>query len=219
MKTTHKQTLIRHEPIQERSAKRVEHIMDCGSQLIAEVGYDRATTNDIAKRAQIPIGSFYQYFPNKESLLHALSTRYLIQLKEHFAEYIQKQKPDTTLQEFLTYIIEELVNFRKKHKGFKQMFLSAHLNNELAVTSKIMNDEFISLICNRLSGENINLSEARKLVIAHIILGMIRSLFECLSLMDDVMWQDIKEETIKAISVYTRSVNSTGQTAVRPEKQ
>ncbi len=90
MKKLVTQKEMRHEPIQARSAKRVEQILNCASQLFSEIGYDRATTNDIAKRAGVPIGSVYQYFPNKDALLHALTKRYLLQLKSFFADRMKE---------------------------------------------------------------------------------------------------------------------------------
>jgi AcrR family transcriptional regulator len=42
-----------------------------------EEGYDKATTNTIARRAGVSIGSLYQYFPNKEALVTALCERHM----------------------------------------------------------------------------------------------------------------------------------------------
>jgi AcrR family transcriptional regulator len=59
-------------PQQERSRITVEAILEATAHILAEEGYDKANTNCIAERAGISIGSLYQYFPNKESLMAAL---------------------------------------------------------------------------------------------------------------------------------------------------
>jgi AcrR family transcriptional regulator len=50
----------------------VAAILEAAAQLIAEDGYAAASTNRIAGRAGVSIGSLYQYFPNKEAILIGL---------------------------------------------------------------------------------------------------------------------------------------------------
>ena len=40
-------------------------------RIIEEEGLVRVTTNRVAERAGVSVGSLYQYFPNKESLIDA----------------------------------------------------------------------------------------------------------------------------------------------------
>lgn len=60
--------------------RRVESILDAAEQVIADVGYDAATTDAIAKRAGASMGSFYHFFPNKEAVLAALAQRYALRM-------------------------------------------------------------------------------------------------------------------------------------------
>lgn len=59
-------------PQQDRSRLTVEAIIEATTHILTQEGYDKANTNRIAERAGISIGSLYQYFPNKESLMAAL---------------------------------------------------------------------------------------------------------------------------------------------------
>jgi AcrR family transcriptional regulator len=63
---------MRRKPSQERSRQVVEALLEATGQVIAERGLAQATTNHIARRAGISIGSLYQYFANKDELLAAL---------------------------------------------------------------------------------------------------------------------------------------------------
>jgi AcrR family transcriptional regulator len=45
-------------------------------RIIEEEGLVRVTTNRVAERAGVSVGSLYQYFPNKESLIDAAHARY-----------------------------------------------------------------------------------------------------------------------------------------------
>src|SRR5690606_4053388 len=67
---------IRKTPRQERARLTVEALLEATEQLLVDVGYANMTTNGIAQRAGVSIGSLYQYFPNKEAIIVELSRRY-----------------------------------------------------------------------------------------------------------------------------------------------
>jgi AcrR family transcriptional regulator len=66
----------RRVPQQARAAQRVEAILAATAALLSESGYDKLTTNHVAKKAEVPVGSIYQYFPSKEALLIELCDRH-----------------------------------------------------------------------------------------------------------------------------------------------
>ena len=64
-------------PQQDRSKFTVDAILTATAHILTEEGYDKASTNRIAERAGISIGSLYQYFPHKASLIAALRDRHV----------------------------------------------------------------------------------------------------------------------------------------------
>ncbi len=70
----------RKTPIQPRSRITVAAILDSAAHILAQDGYADFTTNRVAERAGVSIGSLYQYFPNKQALLAALHARHLDEL-------------------------------------------------------------------------------------------------------------------------------------------
>jgi AcrR family transcriptional regulator len=71
----------RRAPMQARSQERLEHLLDAGERVFADVGFDAATTNMIAAESQSSIGAIYFFFDNKEALADALTVRYLDRLR------------------------------------------------------------------------------------------------------------------------------------------
>lgn len=63
-------------PRQTRSAATVDAILDATAHILRESGFATLSTNGVAQRAGVSIGSLYQYFPNKEALLAALHARH-----------------------------------------------------------------------------------------------------------------------------------------------
>jgi AcrR family transcriptional regulator len=72
----------RKQPQQDRSRVTVEAILEATTHILTAEGYEKANTNRIAKRAGISIGSLYQYFPNKESLMAALIEQHSNEMAE-----------------------------------------------------------------------------------------------------------------------------------------
>ncbi|HEX3520321.1 MAG TPA: TetR/AcrR family transcriptional regulator [Solirubrobacteraceae bacterium] len=67
----------RRRPVQERSRETVQAILEAAAQVFERHGYAAGTTNRIAQRAGISVGSLYQYFPNKDAILVALTEQHL----------------------------------------------------------------------------------------------------------------------------------------------
>jgi AcrR family transcriptional regulator len=76
----------RRRPVQARSMATVETLLSAVAQILVAGGYEGATTNHIARRAGVSVGSLYQYFPNKEALLRELLSRHLARRRSAIAE-------------------------------------------------------------------------------------------------------------------------------------
>lgn len=68
--------LARRTPQQQRSRERVERILSSAASLIAARGSEALKMGELAQAAGISIGSLYQYFPDKSSVIAALAERY-----------------------------------------------------------------------------------------------------------------------------------------------
>ncbi|MCW6536477.1 TetR family transcriptional regulator [Sphingomonas lycopersici] len=64
----------RKQPRQARSTELVSAVLDAAVQVLAAEGAARFTTARVAERAGVSVGSLYQYFPNKASILFRLQS-------------------------------------------------------------------------------------------------------------------------------------------------
>ena len=67
----------RKTPVQARATVTVEAIWEATIQVLLSEGAERLTTTRVADRAGVSVGTLYQYFPNKQSLLFAVLENHL----------------------------------------------------------------------------------------------------------------------------------------------
>ena len=67
----------RKRPRQARSAATLDAIFEATIQVLLADGMRALTTTRVAERAGVSVGTMYQYFPHKQSLIYALNERYL----------------------------------------------------------------------------------------------------------------------------------------------
>ncbi|WP_394830279.1 TetR/AcrR family transcriptional regulator [Pendulispora rubella] len=75
----------RKQALQARSRETVDVILEATARILVKEGYDRTSTNKIARAAGVSIGSLYQYFPGKEALVAAVITKHTDELLELIA--------------------------------------------------------------------------------------------------------------------------------------
>lgn len=83
-------TSPRKRPAQLRSKETVEAILGATAHILAEVGYDALTTNAVAQRAGVSIGSLYQYFPSKDALVADLVDRHCDRMNAVFGSVFMR---------------------------------------------------------------------------------------------------------------------------------
>lgn len=84
----------------------MEAILDAARQLVTEAGSESMTMSQIAERAEVPIGSVYQYFPDKPAILRELATRVMTVLHDRISELMA----DLTSQDDALDRIDQLLD-------------------------------------------------------------------------------------------------------------
>jgi AcrR family transcriptional regulator len=112
----------RRTPVQDRSAATVEAIVEAAAQVFERHGYAAGTTNRIAERAGVSIGSLYQYFPNKDAILVALVERHIEEgesvLAPLIAEFAERPPP---VGEALQRIVRALLELHRKRPALHRV--------------------------------------------------------------------------------------------------
>jgi AcrR family transcriptional regulator len=103
----------------------VEQIVEAATQVFSERGYAGATTNHIAERAGVSIGSLYQYFPNKEAILVTLAKRHIqIALNALMGLMAGRDLLETDLTELMRLLIQANLELHTRNPRLNRVILS-----------------------------------------------------------------------------------------------
>ena len=101
----------------------MKQILNVAEQMFIAEGYSAVTTNGIAARAKVPIGSLYQFFPDKEAIVQALAMRYAEQLHQRFAELDSADMINLPLSAYVDRIIDATDQFFTDCLGYHAIFM------------------------------------------------------------------------------------------------
>jgi AcrR family transcriptional regulator len=106
-------TSARKRPSQARSRDTVQVILDAAAQVFEARGWAAATTNRIAERAGVSVGSVYEYFPNKDAIAVSLAERELERERDALLAVLAQADPDD-LAGLLRRLVERIVDFHAR---------------------------------------------------------------------------------------------------------
>jgi AcrR family transcriptional regulator len=99
--------------VQARSTASVDAILLATIQVLLKVGKERLTTTKVALRAGVSVGTLYQYFPNKSSLLQASLRRHLASVTDD-VELACRENKGKTLRQMATAVITAFFEAKMK---------------------------------------------------------------------------------------------------------
>ncbi len=111
----------RKQAVQARSRATVDAILEAAAQVLARRGYAAGTTNRIAARAGVSIGTLYEYFPNKDSILVALVERHLSRSTDRVLEIAVRLAPDADLRRYLRRFVNAMLDLHSDQPGLHRV--------------------------------------------------------------------------------------------------
>ncbi len=117
-------------PKQERSMQKKEKLTTTALALFCENGYHKVTTNQIAKTAGLSIGTLYEYFENKESILLEILEQYFDEIADMNAfgtMFLSLRDSADPVAWFQKLLISQ-VNSHKKSKDFNAELQSLYFS-------------------------------------------------------------------------------------------
>ena len=131
---------VRKEPRQGRAKATVESIHEAALQVLRDVGYERLTTTRIAQRAGVSVGTFYQYYADKDSLARALVVDCVSRIERALRAVLEESPNLRTLaRHFVRRYIAFKLEGGARADALRSVFLSVNGQN-------IANDAIASVV-------------------------------------------------------------------------
>lgn len=121
----------RREPRQARSRARVDRMLAAAAEEFELRGVEAATMTGIAQRAEVPIGSLYQFFPTKAAILGELARRYAEQGQAAVAEALGPDL-DAPLPELIERLLAGMSTFHASYRGYSALMDAQSREPEVA---------------------------------------------------------------------------------------
>lgn len=172
---------MRNIPQQARSQQRVDLILDTAAALLAEIGYDTITTNAVAGRAGISVGSLYRYFADKDAILHALADRYLTRLNELHQTLFTADAIYLPLPVLLDRLIDPFVEFDQCCPAFARILLGSDVSADIARAAQQIEIDTIERIRQLLQMRVPRIDEERALMVALVCKAVVKALLALLA--------------------------------------
>jgi AcrR family transcriptional regulator len=150
--------------------------LEAADALFVEVGFEAATTNAIAARLGIAIGSLYQYFRNKDAILDALAERHLRKMRAVNALLLSPEIAALPFPEGLHRVIDTLADYHAANPGFRLLFCGTMTTGQLARSADELHKEIVQGAEGVLLSCLPRLEPARAGLVATICVDVVRSL-------------------------------------------
>jgi AcrR family transcriptional regulator len=193
---------MRRKPRQVRSQERVNRILDVSEELFISQGYATTTTNAIAARAQVPIGSLYQFFPDKAAILQALAVRYGNLLYQQLTA-IDEQLP---LLDYINQAIDTTYRFFSDNPGYHAVFMEVQGTiRELEKIDEAADARLTQNLAESLAKRSHNLAALDCQAIAFVMVKTIGNLLWLSLNQEKTFQQRLLIETKRLVSSYLQS--------------
>lgn len=112
--------MMRKEPRQARSRATVETIIQAGARVLSREGWAGFTTNKVADLAGVSVGSLYQYYPDKLSLVDAIRQNHL----DDCLSIMRKIKAKGLApMQFVANIVQAMIEAHSTYPGLHRVLL------------------------------------------------------------------------------------------------
>jgi AcrR family transcriptional regulator len=178
-KTLANQSVARRKPSQDRAQHKVGLILEATQRLLDQGGIDSLTTNAVAEKAGVSIGTVYQYFDGKQAILNALADREIEALAARVLVALRRsprQPVETLVKMIVSAVLDSYGGRRRVHRILMEHALTrgpgTRLNPLLEAVTTLLTEPAPE---SQPAGAS-TIAPADAFVLTHAVAGVMRAL-------------------------------------------
>jgi AcrR family transcriptional regulator len=121
---------LRRAPQQARSRARVRRLLEAADQVLGTEGFAALTMRRLADEAGIPVGTIYQFFPDKGAVVDALARRYIAEFEDMIAALVEQAEHERW-DDVVETVVSGAIAMYRSHPGYLAIWTGRHLSPEL----------------------------------------------------------------------------------------
>ncbi len=140
----------RKNPLQSRAVDTIDVIMEATAQVLERNENAGFTTNHIARRAGVSIGTLYRYFPHKKAILREMAESEMRRREARVREALASIDCDSG-EELIEAVVRSILEpFRNYGRARKRMLLSLIQDSEIVAQANTLHVGIMRLLQDRL---------------------------------------------------------------------
>ncbi len=168
-------------PAQKRSQETVGYLFEAVARILEQGNDSHLTTNHIAEKAGVSIGTLYGYFPDKSALLRAMAQKEMARQQERVQRLLndssEAQSPEALVRHVIASAIRPFASRSKVRQRLMQLLLrddvilkavSADRQNVLVL--------LLSALAKRWPDRAVSLTENAQYTLASVVMGAIQTI-------------------------------------------
>lgn len=197
----------RRRPTQERSHIKFDHLLVVARELLLEVGFESFTCEEVANRANLPIGTLYQFFQNKYVIVCELDRVDAVgvrQALEEFASVI----PRLDWLDFMNHLVDHMAQLWVTDPSRRAVWHAVQSTPSTRATAAITESEFAAEVARVLATLTPGMARERRAIIAEVLVHVVYSMLN-FSIRDNQSHAEAVVELKRMLAAYLLSANPT----------
>ncbi|MEW1933554.1 TetR/AcrR family transcriptional regulator [Rhodococcus sp. NPDC079359] len=190
----------RRRPTQERSQRKFDALLQASRELLSDVGFESFTCEEVASRAELPIGTLYQFFANKYVIVCELNRQDLVGVQQELAEF-DGEVPSLDWVRFLNNFVDHMAGMWMTDPSRREVWLAMQSTPSTRATGVIHEREFAEQVSRMLGPLTPRTPRHRRNLMAQVLVHIVYSMLN-FSVQDGQSHEDAVAELKRIMMAY-----------------
>ncbi len=190
----------RRRPTQERSKRKFDALLQASRELLVEVGFESFTCEEVAARAEVPIGTLYQFFANKYVIVCELNRQDLVAVTQELSEF-HGEVPSMDWLRHMNKLVDHLAGLWLTDPSRREVWLAMQSTPSTRATGALHLNEFAEVVAQMLRPLMPRTPRGRRSMMAQVLVHVVYSMLN-FSVQDGQSHEDAVAELKRLMVAY-----------------